>query len=192
MNKANKLVEENLGIAKSLAEKWSRRLDRYTYEEYLSTAYEYIVRGSRNFDPSKGAKPSTYLYTCIDCGIKRMIADDKRYNIRRNEPIDVIEISLDGTINYKDEDMLVSESIGHCDLGYSDMETRQLIKEIIYKNAKGKAFHNRDRNIEIVELRLFYGISENKIANRLGNIITQPAVGKVIRQFKTWAREELL
>ena len=166
-------------------------MDRYSYEEYLSTAYEYIVRGCENFDPTKGTKISTYLHKYINGGIKRMITDDKKYNIKRNTPIEVKQISFDGFVNVKDNEILISEIIGNDDVEYNNSEMNEFIENTMRKYSKGKMIHNIDRNIEIIKLSLFYGLTENDISNKLDNEITSQTIGRIIRRFRDWAKIEL-
>lgn len=187
----NKMIEANIGLAKSIAKNWSERMDRYSYEEYLSTAYEYIVRGCENFDPTRGAKISTYLHKYINGGIKRMITDDKKYNIKRNTPIEVKQISFDGFVNVKDDEILLSEIVGNHDVEYNNSEMNEFIENTMRKYSKGKMIHNIDRNIEIIKLSLFYGLTENDISNKLENEITSQTIGRIIRRFRDWAKEEL-
>lgn len=187
----NKMIEANIGLAKSIAKNWSEHMDRYSYEEYLSTAYEYIVRGCENFDPTKGTKISTYLHKYINGGIKRMITDDKKYNIKRNTPIEVKQISFDGFVNVKDNEILISEIIGNDDVEYNNSEMNEFIENTMRKYSKGKMIHNIDRNIEIIKLSLFYGLTENDISNQLDNEITSQTIGRIIRRFRGWAKIEL-
>ena len=187
----NKMIEGNIGLAKSIAKNWSEHMDRYSYEEYLSTAYEYIVRGCENFDPTRGAKISTYLHKYINGGIKRMITDDKKYNIKRNTPIEVKQISFDGFVNVKDDEILLSEIVGNHDVEYNNSEMNEFIENTMRKYSKGKMIHNIDRNIEIIKLSLFYGLTENDISNKLENEITSQTIGRIIRRFRDWAKEEL-
>lgn len=187
----NKMIEGNIGLAKSIAKNWSEHMDRYSYEEYLSTAYEYIVRGCENFDPARGTKISTYLHKYINGGIKRMITDDKKYNIKRNTPIEVKQISFDGFVNVKDNEVLISEIVGNDDVEYNNSEMNEFIENTMRKYSKGKMIHNIDRNIEIIKLSLFYGLTENDISNKLDNEITSQTIGRIIRRFRDWAKIEL-
>ena len=77
------------------------------------------------------------------------------------------------------------------DVEYNNSEMNEFIENTMRKYSKGKMIHNIDRNIEIIKLSLFYGLTESDISNKLDNEITSQTIGRIIRRFRDWAKIEL-
>ena len=43
------------------------------HQEYIDSGYDGLINGIRGYDPTKGFKPSTYIYKCIETELKKRI-----------------------------------------------------------------------------------------------------------------------
>lgn len=185
---SNKEVEEMIinymPLAGSIARKWAKKMDRYTYDEYLSLAYEGLVRGCKNYKKEKEFLPDTYLRPCINGAIMKFIYNDKWYNLRRSTPLEKMHYYLQQPSKEGSDTELGETLVNKIDM-FEDVEIKIIIEQILASHKK------KDRDREIIYLWLFGKCNFNDIAIILGNL-TATTVGVVVRKFKNDVKELLM
>lgn len=103
-----KLIEDNLGIAYWIANKWEYKQDILDKEELISEALYALTKAAISFDAKKGAKFSTYAKISIDSDIIDALRARKRKNLVTNtvELTDVIE-NKETSYTYENIDVLL-------------------------------------------------------------------------------------
>ena len=87
-----KMVEENLGLGYSLAQRYYQARKRHgvvlgsgMHEEFRSAAPEILFKAAKHFDPSRGYKFSTYAGTALWRGFTRIDRQEKRSKERQDK-----------------------------------------------------------------------------------------------------------
>lgn len=182
----NKLIEDNLGLARKVANYYSEKNKRYEYEEFLSLAQLGIVKASKSFDESKGYKFSTLAYKSAQNEILWVLTRDKTFNYKRGVPME--EEMLPASLN-----IIINEDSGtKCELvdTISDNYTNEyemsdiidLIERISKKNKHTKkGLKIAERNINIIKDYIIRGYDYTYIGKR--HRMTSARIGQVVNDF---------
>jgi RNA polymerase sigma factor (sigma-70 family) len=161
MEQANRLVSENLGLARKWASRQAPRVRTrrmgMDYDDLLSLGYLAMVRASRKYDPARNVKFSTYAWLQMDFALLGLIAAE--ITKRRGHPAPGRLGDAAGAET--DDDSAV-------DLAIKTEETNQINLEI------GKL---DPRKAEVIRRRFFSGETLEAIARDLG--ITRERVRQI-------------
>jgi len=93
----NKLVEENLNLARKLASSFKHSWCEY--DELLSTAYSALCEAARTFDPENGTKFSTHAYTKIKFSLLSIFRSNNVFSATDSEK-SITELSHSSEENF--------------------------------------------------------------------------------------------
>lgn len=123
-------------VCKRLAREYYEKNDRYTYEEYLSTAYYGLSRAIKYYD-SRKASFIRLIYICCEQDLAMMINTiDKKYNQNKREfePKIVADYSLNEVIktekSLNNTDNTLEDLIGDKRVDYTYIEVKDYIHTI--------------------------------------------------------------
>lgn len=74
----DRMVEANLRLVMTVANKWSRQVPSAEYMDLVQAGNEGLIRAVEKFDPTRGYKFSTYAYWWIRQGVSRHIETRSR------------------------------------------------------------------------------------------------------------------
>lgn len=166
----NKLAEENLGLVYLVVNK------EFTYEKttesdrenYIEEGMIGLAKAINTFNPSKGAKFSTYAYTCIKFEINSYVAKQKTLKRKveytcKNSIDDYIEdeegLTFKDLMIYEKDDYTSKVDLEHLLKVLKKIEIEIYdIRKIIIKKSEGY------KNIEIAKM---IGVEKNTIKHRI-------------------------
>lgn len=190
--KTNKMIEDYIPLANSIARKFELLNSRYTYDEYCSMAYLGLTKACNNFNEKFGYNPYTYLKEYITKTIMTFTSRDKWFHYKKG-------VALEQQHCYMQDE--VKDSKGNsCERGdalydktndISTVETIELIRNILTNRSNQKSKRNINRDAKIISMSILYNMTEKDISDKLGNIVTSQQVGKIVRKFKKDAKEEI-
>lgn len=188
-------------VCKRLAREYYEKNDRYTYEEYLSTAYYGLSRAIKYYD-SRKASFIRLIYICCEQDLAMMINTiDKKYNQNKREfePKIVADYSLNEVIktekSLNNTDNTLEDLIGDKRVDYTYIEVKDYIHTIFNSfyeniNPKMKRFKvNKGRDIRLIEL-IVKGYTVMEASNIIG--ISNQLANSIIKKFRNYAIENNL
>lgn len=198
----NKLVEENLGLVYSCANRFKGR--GADYEDLVQAGCVGLIKAADNFDKERGFSFSTYAVPVILGEIKRIFRDggavkvgraikEKSRAVMKQKEETAIELGREPTISELSEifgleqtetAMLLNASMPAVSLTASDNDEFQLDipiesheNEISDSLALKQVIDSLDERDKImIELRYYAGLTQSKTAARLG--MTQVQVSR--------------
>ena len=178
------MILNNLGLAQKVARRYSGNDEesRYTYEEYLSVCYEGLIKAVDKYDKSMGIKFSTFATRCCMNEVYKLYNRDSWYNYKQGEQLEQQHSSLNIAKSMDEDDKateLIQQIKDNSIIEFDKFWINEFIDDIISKTTWNK---NRERNIKIVSLRVFDGLSFEQIAKKCN--ITKRQVQLVIKSFR--------
>lgn len=150
------------------------------HQDYIDSGYDGLINGIRGYDETKGFKPSTYIYKCIETELKKRIflntmqkRTTKVLSLNKEvEDIELVELIPD-TINIEKEVM--------------DKIQREKINSLVNKVLKGKDKLvikmiyglNGWEQVGVCEIARRWGVSKSAITFRKNK-----ALKKLLEQIK--------
>jgi len=199
--KRNKLVEENLGLVYSCANRFKGR--GAEYEDLVQAGCVGLIKAADNFDETRGFSFSTYAVPVILGEIKRVFRDSgtvkvgravkekSRAVIKQKEEI-AVKLGREPTLSELAENlgveqtevaMLLNASMPAVSLTASDDEFQLDIPVVSHENEISDMLALRqvidsleERDKIMIELRFYSGLTQAKTADRLG--MTQVQVSR--------------
>lgn len=152
----NKLIEDNIGIAYWIANKWEHKQDILDRDELVSEALYGLTKAATKYDASRNAKFATYAKISIDSDIIDLLRINKRKLMIRNtiELTEMVDTSKEASYEHENLDMLI------------DIDT---------KLSKVKPVHREIFNDFYKE-----GLTQEEIAVK--NSMSQPNVYKILKR----------
>lgn len=157
----NKLAEENLGLVYLVVNK------EFTYEKttesdrenYIEEGMIGLAKAINTFNPSKGAKFSTYAYTCIKFEINSYVRKKNNHKRKINY---VCKNSIDEYIKGDEGGKILTHKGILMDTkdAYSSLVNRDEILNILGKM--------KIKNIKYITLKRAEGYTYEKIGNKIG------------------------
>ena len=180
----DEMILNNLGLAQKVARRYSGNDEesRYTYEEYLSVCYEGLIKAVDKYDKSMGIKFSTFATRCCMNEVYKLYNRDSWYNYKQGEQLEQQHSSLNIAKSMDEDDKateLIQQIKDNSIIEFDKFWINEFIDDIISKTTWNK---NRERNIKIVSLRVFDGLSFEQIAKKCN--ITKRQVQLVIKSFR--------
>lgn len=151
-----RLIEDNIGIAYWMANKWEHKQDILDRDELVSEALYGLTKAATKYDSSRNAKFATYAKISIDSDIIDLLRANKRKQQIRNtvELTDIIQSSKEASYEHENIDILL------------DIDT---------KLSKMKSTHRDIFNDFYIE-----GLTQEEIAAK--NNMSQPNVYKILKR----------
>lgn len=179
----DEMILNNLGLARKVARRYSNDEEsRYTYDEYLSVCYEGLIKAVDNYDKSTGIKFSTFATRCCMNKVYDLYNRDPWYNYKQGEQLEKQHSSLNVGISMEGDEKeteLIQQIKDNSIVEFDKFLVREFIEDTITKCSWKK---NRDRNIKIVSLRVFYGFKFDQIAKECN--VTKRQVQLVMNSFR--------
>lgn len=180
----DEMILNNLGLAQKIARRYSGNDEesRYTYEEYLSVCYEGLIKAVDKYDKSMGIKFSTFATRCCMNEVYKLYNRDSWYNYKQGEQLEQQHSSLNIAKSMDEDDKateLIQQIKDNSIIEFDKFWINEFIDDIISKTTWKK---NRERNIKIVSLRVFDGLSFEQIAKKCN--VTKRQVQLVIKSFR--------
>lgn len=199
--KRNKLVEDNLGLVYSCANRFKGR--GAEYEDLVQAGCVGLIKAADNFDETRGFSFSTYAVPVILGEIKRIFRDSgtvkvgravkekSRAVIKQKEEIAVkigreptlSELSQNLGIEQTEVAMLLNASMPAVSLTACDDEFQLDIPVVSHENEISDTLALRqvidsldEKDKTMIELRFYGGLTQSKTADRLG--MTQVQVSR--------------
>ena len=178
----DEMILNNLGLARKVARRYSDNEEsRYTYDEYLSVCYEGLIKAVDNYDKSMGIKFSTFATRCCINEVYRLYNRDPWYNYKQGEQLEKqhtslnISISMDGD----EKEELIQQVRDNSIVEFDKFWVKDFIESVVSKSSRKE---NINRNIKIVLLKIFNGMSFDQIAKECN--VTRRQVQVVIKSFR--------
>lgn len=176
------MILNNLGLARKVARRYSNDEEsRYTFEEYLSVCYEGLIKAVDNYDKSMGIKFSTFATRCCINEVYDLYSRDSWYNYKQGEQLEMqhsslnISISMDGD----EKEELIQQVKDNSIVEFDKFWVKEFIESVVSKCSRKE---NINRNIKIVLLKIFNGMSFDQIAKECN--VTKRQVQVVMKSFR--------
>ncbi len=214
--KRNELVEKNLGLVHSCANRFRGR--GAEYDDLFQAGCVGLIKAADNFDETRGFSFSTYAVPVILGEIKRIFRDGgtvkvgravkekSRAAMKKKEEISVTlgreptvsELAESLGVDVTEAAMLLNASMpvlsltvgedGECQLDVPVDSPENQISDFLALRQVLAALDERDR--KIVELRYYAGLTQSKTAQRLG--MTQVQVSRREKLILDQIRKKLI
>lgn len=177
------MILNNLGLAQKVARRYSNDEEsRYTYDEYLSVAYEGLIKAVDKYDKSMGIKFSTFATRCCMNEVYKLYNRDPWYNYKQGKQLEQQHSSLNVVKTMDGDDKateLIQQVKDNSIVEFDKFWVEEFIESVVTKSTWKK---NRDRNIKIVSLRVFKGLKFDQIAKECN--VTKRQVQVVMKSFR--------
>jgi len=212
----NKLVEDNLGLVYSCANRFKGR--GVEYEDLVQAGCVGLIKAADNFDKERGFSFSTYAVPVILGEIKRIFRDGgtlkvgraikekSRLLLKQKEEITVMlgreptvsELSEKLGIEQTETAMLLNASLPAVSLTINDNDELQIeipvesheneISDLLALRQVINSLDNRDK--AMIEMRYYDGLTQSKTADKLG--MTQVQVSRREKIILEYMRKKLM
>lgn len=180
--KCTMLVEENIGLAVSIAKKFFKfaKYKHVEKEDIIQFAMIGLMKATKKFDASRDSKFSTYAYYLIVGEINNGLRNDKfaiKFSSKDRKVTNFnYPISYDKPLT-NDTNVCFSDTIRDNKNEYVNAELRILVNTLDPKQSK------------VIKLKFFKGLSQVQISKIMGT--TQVQISRIERKALLKLREEL-